>query len=169
MEAIRLFLDGRWNARDLSYALLEIENYAQYAQDGEFRDAASPSELDVEGGANSITIHGYRYEIGRLEILKISYASPGFCDLAGIGKVVEQLRIFLQFIIEFKSNRHIKELDLEERRIAIRERKLQTIVYAKQNNLLKESVFIENHGADNLLRLVDDGQIVGVKSIPKQE
>lgn len=169
MEVIRLLLDGRWNARDMSLALLEVENYFSFKLTGDVNTPNSFPEMDIEPTANGFTIHGMIYPKSNVEIVQIRYGSPGFCDLAGLGKIVEELRIFIQFIIDHKTNRHLRDLELEERRVALQERKLQAILVAKQNGLVTDADFIEKQGADNLLRLIDDRQIVGVEKISRSE
>jgi hypothetical protein len=44
-----------------------------------------------------------RYASGHgneLQVKRLQYSSPGLADLAGLGKVVEQVRIFIQYIID---------------------------------------------------------------------
>jgi hypothetical protein len=48
-----------------------------------------------------------------LQIERIQYASPGLVDVAGIGKVVEQLRLFLEKLIDLKAKRKREDLENE--------------------------------------------------------
>lgn len=68
----------------------------------------------------------YGPHISELKIQRLEFASPGFADLAGLGKVVEQLRIFVTDIFD----RHLHK---EERAIA-RKSAAQDLLAKKINN-----------------------------------
>jgi hypothetical protein len=59
-------------------------------------------------------------------VKRISYGSQGSIDLVGLGKVIEQLRLFLQFLIERSERRNsikiedgLRELELEAQRLRL--------------------------------------------------
>jgi hypothetical protein len=49
----------------------------------------------------------------RLEVRRISYASPGFTDLAGVGTVVGHIKDFIIKLIERRDSRRQRELNDE--------------------------------------------------------
>ena len=54
-----------------------------------------------------------------LSVRGISYASPGFTDLVGIGKIVEQLKDFAIEYLKIKEQRRLTDITIEKGRLAI--------------------------------------------------
>ena len=61
----------------------------------------------------------------QLEIKRTQYGSPGFVDLAGIGKVVEQLRMFLTDIMDRYLHREDREIARESAAQDVLAKKIQ--------------------------------------------
>ena len=53
----------------------------------------------------------------RLEVKKVRYGSPGITDLAGVGKIHEELRKFVELIIETTGKRRETQLTNERREL----------------------------------------------------
>jgi hypothetical protein len=108
-----------------------------------------------------------------LEVRRLEFASPGFADLAGFGKIVEQVRIFLTDILD-------RYLHREDRRIA-RDLAAQEVLARKLTNAeqlakLMDKVAIEPEtrrmlvaeilGVDQFIEgMVLDGKIAGIEPV----
>lgn len=49
-------------------------------------------------------------------VVKIQYGSPGFTDFAGLGAVLREIRLFLEFLIDRRSRQNLLELEADEKR-----------------------------------------------------
>lgn len=56
----------------------------------------------------------------QLTVLRVQYGSPGFVDLLGIGKIVEQLRLFVEKLIDLRATRLRRGLENEAMRQEIK-------------------------------------------------
>ncbi|WBL82267.1 hypothetical protein I3J27_18210 [Bradyrhizobium xenonodulans] len=57
-------------------------------------------------------------------VRQISFASPGFTDLTGLGKVVKEIRLFIRDIFERQDSKEDKRLAREEKRQVILGKKI---------------------------------------------
>jgi hypothetical protein len=81
-------------------------------------------------------------ERGRLDVLRIRYGSDGSLDITGAGKVLEQLRLFIEKLMDIRTTR---------RRQRLEDAKLEEEIRAQK---------IEN--ARNMTRLVGEAREVGL-------
>lgn len=158
-EDLRVYLDGHWEAREFAELLGHVEflydvaRFSTYAPLGgqgpqlhllsidryhlPFRYIDWEFEPDIESAyvrreiaqlANSVMSYSDGQSSG-LRIAQIHMASPGVGDLAGIGKIVKEVRLFTENIIDRITQR-------EDRAIA-REAARQRVLTQKLNNAEK--------------------------------
>jgi hypothetical protein len=149
-------IDGRWTALELGAVLQSLEVLARFLETGEVEEQ-SPTRFRVEG-STIIQEEAPPLE-GRLSLLRFEYASPGSFDLLGVAKVVEQIRLLVQYVIDFWSQRNDRELSRAERRLALLER-------------IKESdpetaKLIEKHALDSIISAIADKRLTSVSTREK--
>ncbi len=49
-----------------------------------------------------------------LAVVRVKYESPGFVDVAGVGKAIEQFRLFAQYLIDLVVNRSLRKLEADD-------------------------------------------------------
>lgn len=110
-----------------------------------------------------------------LELVRIQHGSPGFVDLAGVGKVVEQLRLFVEKLIDLKAQRRREELENEKLREEIRAQKIANaekfIEQARragvpEEELLRYLIYEVDDVQDRLHRQIEDGKVTNVTALP---
>lgn len=117
---LRLCIDGAWTASEFGALFVDLQEVGEFGRGG--------GVLNV--GGRIATVQGRPVTAGGgdhiLRVKRISYGSPGSIDLVGLGKVIEQLRLFLQFLIERSERRNsikiedgLRELELEAQRLRI--------------------------------------------------
>lgn len=60
-----------------------------------------------------------------LRVERISYSSPGFADLVGIGKIVEEIRLFLSERLRLRDERQLRRLNEREKLLDIKAREYE--------------------------------------------
>ena len=135
-NVIRINIAHEWSASEFSELmsqlqfLADVALFAQVKIDGQssiyFPFRRSPrltyydplfdpeDELKQDVYLRRLEVHSLLRDYGpgtpnELQIHRLEYASPGFADLAGLGKVMEQLRIFLTDI----TDRYLHKKDRE--------------------------------------------------------
>jgi|HubBroStandDraft_4_1064222.scaffolds.fasta_scaffold10149_3 hypothetical protein len=107
---------------------------------------------------------------GALDVLRIRHESPGFVDLAGIGKVVEQLRLFVQYLIDLPGERETKRIENEGKKIENAQKLVQLSVEAREAGLTDDDLRYLLYEVDDtqarLLRLIERGSITAVGPAP---
>jgi len=91
-----------------------------------------------------------------LRVKQISYASPGFADLIGIGKIIENLSELIKYYIPNKNQKLVNqklELDILEKKIQI----LKSIGYSEKE--IKRIDDVKNNALSNLINLQLLGKI----------
>lgn len=91
-----------------------------------------------------------------LEVKEIKYASPGFTDLVGIGKIMEQLFSLLRYYFPNKKERLENQI-LEQDLIAKKVLNLQVIGYSKKD--IRKLLDSRNSSLLNLKQLELEGKI----------
>ena len=108
-----------------------------------------------------------------LEVRRVQFASPGFADIAGIGKIIEQVRIFLTDIID--------RFLLSKDRVIARDLAAQEVLAKKLKNAeelaklmdkvaidpeMRQMLMAEVLGVDRFIEgKVLDGQITGIEEV----
>jgi hypothetical protein len=55
--------------------------------------------------------------IGTLQVSKLEYSSPGLQDLAGVGKIIKEVRIFIKYLMDRSQRREEHEAKMERQRV----------------------------------------------------
>ncbi|WP_299201280.1 hypothetical protein [uncultured Tateyamaria sp.] len=157
-----IHIDGDWTARELADVLDSLEALAGYFVDGTIqRFGLQPP--NVIAGDGQVTILPNDPMPGHLRIVRFNYASPGSFDLLGVAKIVEQLRLFLEFLIDLWTKRNDRQLDREERHLELAQRKLELI--ERIGNVQPNTIeFIENDASNSILAAVLERKITKVSS-----
>jgi hypothetical protein len=119
-KLLRLEIDGRWGAAEFGGMLSSIADLYNLRLYMELRAGfmtrsgpRHPQFLATERDLQSWSVLVGPRE--RLIVRRLRFESPGITDLIGIGKIVESIRKFIQFLIERNDNALGRELD-EERK-----------------------------------------------------
>lgn len=54
-----------------------------------------------------------------LRIVRVQYGSPGFTDLVGLGAVLKEIRLFIQFLCERRARLNLLDIEREERKLRV--------------------------------------------------
>jgi hypothetical protein len=109
----------------------------------------------------------------RLEVRRITYASPGFADLAGLGTVVGHLKDFLLRLMERRDNRRQRELnderaELENDRLRL-ENARQFVALARDLGYSDTDMRALTLHVDNkqgpILKMVEQRKLSGISTI----
>lgn len=167
---LRISIDGRWSVSDFSTffsrieVLNELAHFGQISVDGQtslgvFRSryaswfryepfwSDAEFEMFLEGKAEEETVRDFIREVATpepLRVRQVQFASPGHTDLGGIGKVIEQIRLFVMAIVE--------RYDAKPDRALAREEKHQTIIAKKMANAEKLLGLAKKMGLDHQTR-----------------
>jgi hypothetical protein len=169
---LRFYIDSQWNVSDFSEFFEEVQFLYEIAHFGTLRidgqtsipflplrrhryqtlswddildydsNLGKPVEEDLIARLEARRFVRYFQPFPQLSVRAISYASPGFTDLVGAGKVLEQIRLFATDIMDRWIHKEDRRLD--------REAKAQEVFHRK----------IEN--CERLLALHDKGGMDGV-------
>jgi hypothetical protein len=110
-----------------------------------------------------------------LQVDRITFASPGFTDLAGVAAAIKEVREFLQFIIVHWSGREDRRLEREDRQIALAEKRLDLLrsVSELERDIPGRSVDFSRllglkqlglPNIDPILLAIEDQRVVGVQN-----
>ncbi len=129
-----------------------------------FKDVCSGSMLDFTSMSKLILPEE------QLAIMKIKYGSPGFEDLAGIGKIIEQLLNFLRWVIEYFGSGEVRKLDNETKRLSNEGMRIwnarQYVQLAKEwygESEFRSIVSSVDERQSTLIDLIKDGKILSAK------
>jgi hypothetical protein len=157
---LTIHIDGRWTARGLATFLDALEAFAGFTDDGSVvRLGLQPPNVKDNGdGTISITQGMPR---SYLSIVRLAFNSPGTIDLLGVAKIIEQVRLFLEFLINLYVLRNDRELELEERKVELARKRAE--VLARIAEVHPQFVpFVEKEAADALIQAVFEGRITAV-------
>lgn len=155
-------IDGEWSVRELAEVLDSLEALAGYFIDASIvRFGLYPPKVDpFDGSATLVPNTTFR---DHLYLSRFSYASPGSFDVLGAAKIIEQIRLFLEFLINLWIARNDRRLDRDERHLELAHRKLELI--QKIQAMQPETIdFIENGASNPILGAVLQGKITGVSA-----
>jgi len=148
-EGFRLVVDGSWTANDFSLMLRGLDdlynittilsnNLLKYS---EIREEAFP--LDRRKIRRIALRSG---DAGPLAVQRISYASPGFADIGGIGKAVREVRLLVFGVIDRFLDHKKRKLENEHRELANQRLKIEL-------DHLNDQVHSENRRKEQLHNL----------------
>lgn len=126
-----------------------------------FSDTLSNSESFKEKkDRNIFYLRQFKSDKVDLRVKQISYASPGFADLVGLGKIIENLTELIKYYIPNKnqklSNQKL-ELDILEKKIQI----LKSVGYSEKE--IKRIDDVKKNALSNLINLQILGKIEGIE------
>ncbi|MCE8420154.1 hypothetical protein LZ190_15840 [Rhodovulum sulfidophilum] len=154
---LSLGIDGQWTARSLAAVLDSLEAMSGYLETGTLQQL-NRDRYHATGRALSIVFSVEDHLPPQLQIKRMSYASPGCIDFVGLGKALEQIRLFLEFLIEHCASRNDRELDREERKIQLAQKRLELLGLLQSQHPAIAS-FVEENAADALIEAVFDKRI----------
>ncbi len=112
---------------------------------------------------------------GRLRLAQVHYGSPGFTDLAGVGRALERMCEFLKYLIELAAQARMRKLDVLLKEQEVETKKIENTRMRLENasKLLELSgalgcspevqrrvLFSIQEAQDSLFDLSEDGKIV---------
>lgn len=140
-ETLRIHIAQEWTANDFAQLLTEFEVINEMAQFGEavetrggdvvwhrsfsprylqYSGADSYLELEAKEELEEISLRHFVREVAGkpvpLQITQLQYASPGFTDLTGVGRVMKEVREFVLGIVDRYIAKPDRDLAREERR-----------------------------------------------------
>ncbi len=154
-------IEGEWWGRDLAGVLDDLDALAGFIESGEIVRLAKPMPPKVEPTSDGARILEGDIHPRYLRVVRFEFQSPGSFDLLGAAKVVEQIRIFLEFLINLFARRNDRKLELEERKVALAERRLLVLARLREE-YPQFAKAIEEQAADDLIAAVSDGRITRV-------
>lgn len=126
-----------------------------------FGDTLSNSECFKEQKDRSIFfLRQFKSVETDLRVKQISYASPGFADLVGLGKMIENLTELIKYYIPNKNQKlenQKLELDIVDKKIQI----LKSIGYSEKE--IKKISDIKNNALSNIINLQLLGKIEDIE------
>ena len=130
---------------------------------------AAPAEIAALCGATNVE--------EELAVVHIEYGSPGVQDVAGIGKIVEVMKDFIEWIIEYCSSHKARKLDNEARALKNQELRIQNatrfVELAKQCGYrqadLRQLLPLVLEKQETFEGLAEHGKIVSAEVLPMQQ
>jgi hypothetical protein len=178
-EGLRIEIGERWSAREMSGLLADISAVYEVRLSLDYDNLALEMRRtwfnqEAPSGAVpfAVDLAWMPPLVGEdpLRVQAIEYGSPGFVDLVGIGKVVEQVRLFVEKLIDLSETRRRSRLenaslaqDVSAKEIANARSLVQLTVEARLAGLNEEDIDRLVQGVDGiqgrLLDHVERGQI----------
>lgn len=118
--SVRIELDGKWNAAEFAEFFSAMNDVYQYY-------LMSIGPLPWELGPRAYFPSGRPFFLPVLKVERISFASPGFTDLAGVAAAIHEMREFLQFAIVHLTGKEDRQLDRDERRIDLAQKRVDLL------------------------------------------
>jgi len=199
---LRLEIDGRWEPEDFIEVLKGVESlyykaalhrrYSRFPYDPDFffferRLGLARFEADLDF-ANDWLLQRARATARseyRMQVARISYASPGGIDLVGLGEACKALESIIDRFIRFFTERElrrqadaqaridtsIKEIDLERERESLRAQKIENahaiLSLRSEFRDVPDDLLIALIGndQDRLIPRIAEGKITGIRRI----
>jgi hypothetical protein len=138
-QPIRIGLDGKWGSIEFEELFSSLNMLNGLAQVGSqplrymSKDLLTKSlepDWDFERFSSLVAraalkeIFKNDNEFETLVVSRIQFSSPGFTDLTGAGKVLEQIRLFIKDILDRKDAKVERHLDIEAKKQDLLEKKI---------------------------------------------
>lgn len=196
-KKLHIKIDGTWTATDLSsfvthlnrlyqYHMIIDMAYRDYRDLEEYFDFPRPSRLRREfgyfrhAGFGPDVVEMILEEKEQLETMltpkemlhvdRIAYASPGSIDLTGVGKAVDALARFVQFLIEYCGNSKMREIERDLKSEELREKRIENarrhmsalkeMGYSKTE--IRRMIAVADESQGPILELVSSAKILRV-------
>jgi hypothetical protein len=179
-EALRLDLDGDWTVAQMAHLLASVDRLYEIPV-----RAYGDGELGSLGGTlryvDAFNMSGeplfIREEL-RLRLLRVRHESPGFVDLLGLGKVLEQVRLFTEKLIDLREQRRRESLEREYLEAQIEQVKtenlrqtMRALSEAKElelrNSEIRHLILDVDRQQEHLARLIEEEKITAIGAPPE--
>lgn len=161
---VRLEIDGEWYAADFAGVFKDLE-YLVDVQNGGDAYSTDAIQMDHQTVDNKLQLRWWWTPLPKsAKISSIKYSSPGWIDIAGLGKLAEEFRLFLQYIIDLFVHRNDRALEHEDRLIGVIERRAKFVenIQGVDPRLLE---YVKSGSADHLVEAVCVGRVTSVRLI----
>jgi hypothetical protein len=112
-----------------------------------------------------------------LDVFAAQYESPGWVDLVGIGKVIEQIRLFGEKLIDLRATRRREELENQDLAVDIQAKKIENArnflrltgearALGWSDDEIRYLMLEIDSAQERLAGLIERGQVTGVESRP---
>jgi hypothetical protein len=186
---VRIEIDGRWSALDMAEFLTDLSLLYDIRAGLTLGDRRFQKELHW-------WVREWRYGPRRrrprsepwpwppfrphaepLQIERIRYASPGLVDVAGVGKVIEELRHFLEKLIDLRAKRkreglenEVIEEEIKAKRIENARNFIRLVGEARTLDVGEDDVdaLLDtiNHVEIRLMNAIERGKITAIGAAP---
>lgn len=140
--------------------LRDLDGIATKIGTGAAPSRIPPPLVDQDGS----TIIGFETDWGKgtLSLARLNYNSPGFADFAGVGKVVEQLRLLVEFIINHFEGKNARQLEEQGMAMDLAQKRLDLIQQMREMNP-KFAEYLDDEGQE-LLASILDRRVIGIEA-----
>jgi hypothetical protein len=181
---IRIEIEGEWAAHEISALLGDISRLydIRRALDLPAMKLREPGVLlpCARNWPSDIQSPAAELPGPPLAVVRINDASPGRVDLAGLGKALEQVRLFLKYLIDLSIQRRWWQLEVEDlgqdviaKRIENAQRLLRLREQARELDLSAEqrrALLIDvDDRQQRILDAIRAGRVTGVRQLPRPE
>lgn len=180
-QAVRIQLDLAWSADDLAELLADLaglyEMRVRLEWDPESLEYWSARLLRGPSSSRAAPWRNRDDSTWRLDIGRVHYGSPGFVDLVGVGKVVEQIRLFVEKLIDLRAARLRQGLENEKLKAEIEAQKIENArnfvrlalagrPFGLSDEQIRALVYDVDGVQERIIRRIGDGQVTGVEQAP---
>jgi hypothetical protein len=169
--AMRIQLDGKWDAAEFAEFFSAMNEVYQYY-------LISIGPVPWEMGPKAYFPGDRPFSIPTLKVERISFASPGFTDLAGLAAAIREVREFIQFVIHHLSTREDRTLERAERRLSLAQKRVDLLRsvadldrdYPGRHSEMSRLFGVKQPGLpdiDPIIHAIEDQRLVGVIDIDK--
>jgi hypothetical protein len=138
-EILRVRIDGEWTAPEfeelfssfnLLNGLAQVGGQRLTHQSHAWLETLSVPDSDFERFARLFAavalknIFSDRNSFTPLTVSQVKFASPGFTDLGGVGKVLKEIRLFVKDILDRRDSQEDRHLAREEKKQLIMQKKI---------------------------------------------
>lgn len=122
-------------------------------------------------------LHEFLEPSERLEVRKLSYASPGVSDLAGVGTIIGHLKDFVLKLIERRDAKRQRDMNVEKTAVEIEAMRIENarnfVALGRDLGFSKlEMRKLISHADDKqevLINLIEQKKLTGVSIVGKKE
>lgn len=156
---LHLKIDGDWNAQQFGDFFQNVQEISSWFGSVRILDEDGTPVVDEDGSA--LLDEGPE---PTLIVRKIQFGSPGFTDLLGVGSILEQIRLFFQFLIE-RSDKRNDPVALEDRMIELQRKKIALAKEAAelQRHNPKMVELLQTSGPDHIILAIEQGRLIAAE------
>lgn len=178
-EALRFEIGGSWSVMEMAQLLGTVDRLyevpARTHWEGELKPP--PEGLMYLDRLGYMSDPRFLDDELRLRLLRIRHESPGFVDIAGIGKVIEQVRLFAEKLIDLRKQREREGLENEYLAAQIQQVKTENLRSFTQalreagelglrEREIRHLVLDLDHHQERLAGFIEEGKVTDVDTPP---